>query len=72
MDGKGNAFIDTVIIVLNVLVWYRTIILSRPGQNGHHFADDIFKYIFMNANNCILIGVSLKFVPGGPIENTSA
>ena len=22
----------------------------RPGQNGHHFPDDIFKCIFMNEN----------------------
>ena len=26
----------------------------------------------MNENYCILIRVSLKFVPEGPIENTSA
>ena len=23
---------------------------SSPGQNGCHFADDIFKYIFLNEN----------------------
>ena len=40
---------------------------SSPGQNGHHFADDIFKYIFMNENVCITI--SLKFVPKRPINN---
>ena len=22
----------------------------RPSQNGHNFADDIFKYIFLNDN----------------------
>ena len=27
---------------------------SFAGQNGHHFADDIFKDIFMNENLCIL------------------
>ena len=43
-----------------------------PGQNGHHFADDTFKYIFMNEKFCILIPISLKFVPKGPINNKSA
>ena len=27
---------------------------SPPGQNGRHFADDIFKWIFVNENFCIL------------------
>ena len=38
----------------------------RPKQNGHHFADDIFKYIFLNENVLISIKISLKFVPRGP------
>ena len=41
---------------------------SPPGQNGHHFPDDIFKCIFMNEKFCILIEISLKFVPKGPIN----
>ena len=35
-------------------------------------ADDIFKCIFLNEKFCILIAISLKFVPKGPIDNTSA
>ena len=31
-----------------------------------------FKYISMNGNNCILIPISLKFVPSGSIVNMSA
>ena len=27
---------------------------SPPGQNGRHFADDIFKRIFLNENGWIL------------------
>ena len=27
-----------------------TLNLSPPGQNGHHFADDILKCIFLNEN----------------------
>ena len=35
-------------------------------------ADDIFKCIFMNEKLRILIQISLKFVPKGPIDNKSA
>ena len=35
-------------------------------------ADDIFKCIFLNENNRILIQISLKFVPRGPIGNKPA
>ena len=44
----------------------------RPGQNGRHFADDIFKCIFLNENIWISIKISLKFVPKGPINNIPA
>ena len=37
-----------------------------------YFADDIFKRIFLNENGWILIEVSLKFVPKGPIDNKQA
>ena len=43
-----------------------------PRQNGRHFADNIFKCIFMNEKFCILIRISLKFVPKGLIDNKSA
>ena len=32
-------------------------------------AEDIFKCIFLNEKICILIKISLKFVPNGPIDN---
>ena len=35
---------------------------------GRHFADGIFKYIFLNENQHISIKISLKFVDKGPIE----
>ena len=41
----------------------------RPKQNGRHFPDDIFKWIFLNENVWISINISLKFVPRGPINN---
>ena len=44
----------------------------RPRQNGRHFPDDTFKHIFLNKNVRILIKISLKFVPKGPINKISA
>ena len=44
----------------------------RPRQNGRHFPDDSFKWIFLNENVWISIEVSLKFVPKGPINNIPA
>ena len=44
----------------------------RPRQNGRHFADDIFKYIFLNENAWISLKISLKFVPKGPVNNIPA
>ena len=44
---------------------------SSPGQNGRHFTDNIFKCIFVNEKTCILIRISLKFVPQGLIDNKS-
>ena len=47
-------------------VWINTL---GPRQNGRHFANDIFKCIFLNENVWISIKISLKFVPKGPINN---
>ena len=43
----------------------------RPRQNGRHFPDDIFRWIFLNENVWISIKISLKFVPRGPINYIS-
>ena len=44
----------------------------RWRKNGCHFAYDIFKCIFVNENVWILIKISLKYVPEGPIDNIPA
>ena len=44
----------------------------RPRQNGRHFADDIFKCIFLNENVWIPIEIALKFVPKESINNNSS
>ena len=41
----------------------------RIKQNAPHFAEVIFKLIFLHKNNYILIQISLKFIPKGPINN---
>ena len=56
--------------------WFET--PSRPlwrlcnWQNGRHFAYDIFGCIFVIEEFCILIKISLKFVPKGPIDKNLA
>ena len=44
----------------------------RPRQNGRRFADDTFERIFLNEKVRILIKISLKLVPKGPINNNPA
>ena len=41
-------------------------------QNGHNFADNIFKCICFTENLCILIKISLKFIPKSLIDNNLA
>ena len=40
-------------------------------QNGRQ-CDNIFRCIFVNEKFCILIQISMKFVPKGPIDNKAA
>ena len=42
----------------------------RPRQNVHRFTD-IFKYIFLKENSCILINISLEIISKAPIDNAS-
>ena len=44
----------------------------RPRQNSLHFADDIFKSIFLKENVWISITISLNLVPKGRINNIPA
>ena len=49
-----------------------TINTLRPRQNRRHFADDIFKCIFLNENAWITIEISLKFVAKVQLNNIPA
>ena len=48
------------------------LVKGATGQNACHFADDFFRRIFVNENVGILIKISLKSVPKGPIDNNPA
>ena len=56
----------------NILSFLYDINSSPPAQNGCQLADNIFKCISVNENFCILLQMSLKFVPKGSINNMSA
>ena len=51
------------------MVWL--IITLKPRQNCHHFADDIFKCIFLNDSLWISLKISLMCVPKVRINNIS-
>ena len=55
-----------------VIFFFQFVNTLRPRQNGRYFPDDLFKYIFLNANVWISIKISLKFVPGGSSNNIPA
>ena len=60
-------------MVQHICNWHTVnVINSPPGQNGRHFADDIFICIVVNEKFLILIKISLKFILKGPIDNNSA
>ena len=68
-----NWFIDRLCIACVILSHAKYIFKSfPPGQNGRHFTDYIFGYIFMNEKVFILIKIPLKFVPNGTIDNKRA
>ena len=54
----------------NDILWFFN--SSSPIQNGRHFADSIFRCIFVNEKFYILSKISLKFVLKGPIDNKPA
>ena len=58
-----------MLIIGITIVVNRDLNTLRPKQNGCHFADDVFKCIFLNENVWILFKISLNIVPKGPINN---
>ena len=68
LDTFENVFCKMSAILFNT----QRVNTLRPKQNGRHFADDIFKYVFLNENVWIPIKISPKFVPKGGINNIPA
>ena len=57
---------------LNVFSCFKAVVFWwRPRQNGFHIAENVFECVFLY-QNCILIWISLKFVPKGPTNNKPA
>ena len=52
--------------------WWLCRLISPLDKMAAMFADDIYKCAFMNEKLCILIRISLKFVPKSSIDNKSA
>ena len=52
-------------------VFLSAINTSRYRQNGRHFADHRFKTSFLYNKVCILIQITLKFNPKGPVDDTN-
>ena len=73
-DGLSRIIIKAKLVFARFQLWAHKYFFNtlRPRQNGHHFADNIFKCIFLNENVRISIKISLKFVPKDPINNTPA
>ena len=65
----GLNVLSTNSCTLNVHVPINTL---RPTQDGRHFADVVFKFIFLNENVWFLLMISLKCVPKDRINNIPA
>ena len=65
VPGKGYVG-NNPTMWLSTTIFYR-VESSPPGKNGRRVANNIFRCIFVNEIICILIDISLKFVPKGPI-----
>ena len=73
-DTCGYLILDNALRQIHDHVWVSHLKQSwssPSGQNGCHFANDIVRCIFVN-EKCILIKISLTFVPKCPIYNNPA
>ena len=68
----GSLFTPFICLFIWILMSFDTLNSSPSGQNGRHFADDIFRCIFVNKKFFILIKISLKLVSKWPIDNNPA
>ena len=71
-EAPTMCMIPTVNIIYVMINTEHRINTLGSRQNWRHFADDIFKCIFLNENVWIPIKISMKFVPKGSINNIPA
>ena len=64
----GTAHGQFLLSQANFWIHYR-LNTSRPRQNVSHCANNIFKVTSLYKMCCILIPISLKFIPKDPINN---
>ena len=81
---QWNLSVTTTCIIKSIPVIYSVICFNEgwmyqftlvnilKTRRNEHFADDIFKRIFVNENVWITIKNSLKFIPKGPTNNIPA
>ena len=72
ITGNGLPILVTAITTVKqgaVVIYINTL---KPRQNGRHFADNIFKCIFLNENVSISTKISLKFLHKRSINNIPA
>ena len=68
----SSYYIYILIIILFPAFVFSTFNTLRPRQNGRHFADVIFRCIFLNENARISLKISLRFVPKVRINSIPA
>ena len=64
--------VQIIMHTVRALLCFVVVNSSLPGHYGRHFADGIFRCIFVKENFCILMKISLKSVPKSPIDNNPA
>ena len=69
MDEKCLMYLYWIILIHQKALLIDTM---RQKPNGHHFADNIFKCILLTERYCILIRISMEFVPNGLNDNKAA
>ena len=72
VNTTSHNSIGYIIVMFSLLICTLRFNSFTPGPNGRHFTDDIFGRTFMNKKFRILIKISLKVVPEGPIDNKPA
>ena len=69
-SGVDRSAAATILMMGNFLDIYVFLNSFPSGQNGRLFAGDILICIFVNEKFCILVKISLKFVPKGGVDYT--